>query len=88
MSKTVSFKYDSAEALIYDEVDNTNSQIYFVKNEHVKIPKQLECARVRMVSGMPDEEAMRLFHKFTGSIDGDIDIETEKSEYFYEKYGV
>ena len=33
------------------------------------------------------EDAMRLFHEFTGSIDRDFDYEKEKDEYFSEKYG-
>ena len=36
---------------------------------------------------MTNEEAMRLFHKFTGSIDRDIDMEKERDEYLNEKYG-
>ena len=36
---------------------------------------------------MSDDEAMRLFNKFTGSIDRDIDYEKERDEYLNEKYG-
>jgi len=36
---------------------------------------------------MSDDEAMRLFNKFTGSIKRDIDIDKERDEYFNEKYG-
>jgi len=36
---------------------------------------------------MSTEEALRLFHSFTGSIDRDIDYEKEKDEYMNEKYG-
>ena len=32
-------------------------------------------------SEMSDDEAMRLFNKFTGSIDRDIDYEKERDEY-------
>jgi len=38
-------------------------------------------------SRMSHEEAMRIFHEFTGSIDHDIDYEKERDEYLYEKYG-
>jgi len=36
---------------------------------------------------MSDEEVMRLFQKFTGSISREIDYEKERDEYLYEKYG-
>jgi len=36
---------------------------------------------------MSKEEAMRIFKKYSGSIDKDIDIQRERDEYLYEKYG-
>ncbi|MCL2377841.1 MAG: hypothetical protein FWC77_01810 [Defluviitaleaceae bacterium] len=36
---------------------------------------------------MSDEEAMRLFHKFSGSIDRDINFDKERDEYLNEKHG-
>jgi len=36
---------------------------------------------------MSDDEAMRLFSKFTGSIERKLDIEMERDEYFNEKFG-
>ena len=41
----------------------------------------------KKVSRMSDEEAMRIFHEFTGSIDCDMDYEKERDEYLHEKYG-
>jgi len=38
-------------------------------------------------NSMSDDEAMRLFHKFTGRIESELDIEKERDEYLYEKYG-
>jgi hypothetical protein len=42
---------------------------------------------VELNGKMTDDEAMRLFHKFTGSIDRDIDFENERDGYLHEKYG-
>jgi hypothetical protein len=36
---------------------------------------------------MTQEEALRIFHKYSGSVDRDIDIEKERDEYLNEKYG-
>jgi hypothetical protein len=36
---------------------------------------------------MSAEEALRIFHKHTGSIKDEIDLEKEKDEYFNEKHG-
>jgi len=36
---------------------------------------------------MSDDEAMRIFTKFTGSIERDIDIEKERDEHYNEKFG-
>ncbi|MDR2166451.1 MAG: hypothetical protein LBE35_01195 [Clostridiales bacterium] len=36
---------------------------------------------------MSKEESMRIFHKYSGSISREIDIEKERDEYLYEKYG-
>jgi len=35
---------------------------------------------------LSNEEAMSLFHKFTGSIDRTIDFDKERDEYLNEKY--
>ena len=32
------------------------------------------------------EEALRIFHKYAGSIKGDVDLESKKDEYFNEKH--
>lgn len=44
-------------------------------------------ADIRTKSKMSDEEAIGLFHKFTGSINRTIDFEKERAEYLNEKYG-
>ena len=36
---------------------------------------------------MSAEEALKILHKHTGSIKGDIDFEKERDEYLNEKYG-
>jgi hypothetical protein len=40
------------------------------------------------VKKMPVDEALRIFHKYSGSISNDVDLEKEKDAYFDEKYGV
>ena|GEM_PF-5478208 len=58
-----------------------------------EVPKQIPTgatARVALVwsaAKMPDDDAMRLFQEFTGSIDRNFDGEKEKDGYFNEKYG-
>jgi hypothetical protein len=36
---------------------------------------------------MSADEALRIFHKYAGSVRGDVDLEREKEEYFNEKHG-
>ena len=36
---------------------------------------------------MSTEEALRIFHKYSGSISREIDYEKEKDDYLNEKYG-
>ena len=58
-----------------------------------EVPSQIptgSTARVALMwsaAKMSDEDAMRLFRKFTGSIDRDFDCEKEKDEYLDEKHG-
>ena len=70
----------------------------FYENGMVTLDKQAPINRGKIIiffpeeelpekSKMSDDEAMSLFHKFTGTIDRDIDYEKEKDEYLHEKYG-
>ena len=70
----------------------------FYENGAIKLEKQAPIQKGKIIvlfpeeeaiamSDMSDDEAMRLFHKFTGSIDRDIDYENERDEYLNEKYG-
>ena len=70
----------------------------FYENGVVRLDKQAPIKRGRIIVFFPeektkneavmsDDEAMRLFNKFTGSIDRDIDYERERGEYLSEKYG-
>ena len=58
-----------------------------------EVPPQIPTratARVALMwhdTKISDEDAMRVFQKFTGSIDRDFDCEKEKNEYLNEKYG-
>ena len=69
----------------------------FYENGTVKLDRQAPIYKGRIIVLFPEEkgndeiemsenEAMRLFHKFTGSIDRDIDFEKERDEYLNEKY--
>ena len=70
----------------------------FYENGMVKLDKQAPIRKGKIIVLFPeeeiitkfemsDDEAMCLFHKFTGSIDRDIDFEKERDEYLNEKYG-
>lgn len=67
----------------------------FYENGIVRLDKQAPIHKGKIIVLFPeeekpkmsDEEAMRLFHKFTGSLDGDIDFEKERDEYLNGKYG-
>ena len=70
----------------------------FYENGTVTLDRQAPIRRGKIIvffpeeevnarSGMSDDEAMRLFRKFTGSIDRDLDYEKERDEYLNEKFG-
>jgi len=69
----------------------------FYEDGVVKLDKQAPIRKGKIIvlfpeneakkSAMSDDEAMRLFHRFTGSIERDIDIDRERDEYLNEKYG-
>ena len=70
----------------------------FYENGTVRLDKQAPIRRGKIIVLFPEEEtdtktemsdaeAMQLFHKFTGSIDREIDLEAERDEYLNERFG-
>jgi len=70
----------------------------FYDNGAVKLDKQAPIRKGKIIMLFPgdeiteryrmsDSEAIHLFHKYTGSIKRDIDVDKERDEYFDEKFG-
>ena len=66
------------------------------ENGVLKLDKKAPVAKSRVIvvfteeeprKRMSAEEALKILHKHTGSIKGDIDFEKERDEYLNEKYG-
>jgi hypothetical protein len=65
-------------------------------NGTIKLDKKAPVNKTRVIvlfadehvkSRMSVDEALSILHKHTGSIKSDVDFESERDEYLYEKYG-